>query len=87
MESALDVHIQIQFGFEDGRTHPRPAGQMNDDIEFPVVEQLMDQLAVAKVAFHHGDRPAELRDIPALDRRIVIVVKLVQHGNPPSLIG
>lgn len=85
---ALDVHVRIG----DGIPHARLRRQVDDDIEFILVEKLLNERLVRKVTFDKNPLAVrfirklfDLREAVLFERNVVVVVHIVEPDEPNVL--
>ena len=82
VERAAHVDVFVQHRIEQARAHAGHRGQVNHAVERAFGKQLGDERAIANVAFDKARALGlDFGGVMALDRRIVEVVEVVQHGH------
>ena len=79
VESAGDVCVEIQLRIADGRPHSGARGEMHDAVKFPALDDPPHRFTVADIHLVNRHVFRKSRDIRALDRGVVEVVKVVHH--------
>ncbi len=81
VERAGDVRVDVELWLLDRRAHSRARGEVDDGVEFALVENALNRGLVAEIRLVNADRIFHRAEICALDSRVVEIVEIVENAD------
>ena len=85
VERAGDVGIDVKLRLADRRPHARASGEVDDGVEPTFTHDPAHGVRVAQVRVVEHDVVTHGGEVAVLDARIVIIVEVVEHGDPVAV--